>query len=189
MSDVRPVAVAFDLDNTLIDRNAAVRAWWRTHHPHIDLARVEAEDGGGHRSRADWFAALGLPGEHTHFLATIADFVAPAPGVAALLDRLARRYRLALLTNGGSRTQRTKLARAGLSQRFEAVLVSGELGVDKPHPRAFGALLDALHLPPEAVLFVGDDRMRDIDGARACGLHAVQVRSPHHLPEALAPWL
>ena len=32
-------------------------------------------------------------------------------------------------------------------------------------------------------------QMRDIDGARACGLHAVQVDGPHHLPEALAPWL
>lgn len=59
-------------------------------------------------------------------------------------------------------------------------LVDGSLtGYLKPDPRAYELGAQMLGLPPEQVVFV-DDQPRNIDGARAFGLHAVwfDVRDP-----------
>ncbi len=45
----------------------------------------------------------------------------------------------------------------------------------KPHPYAFAAVADALSLDPARCVFVGDDPVRDIAGAKRAGMHAIQV--------------
>ena len=51
---------------------------------------------------------------------------------AAALDALRGEYALALVTNGASCLQREKLAASGLADRFDAIVVSGDL---RPRPR------------------------------------------------------
>jgi putative hydrolase of the HAD superfamily len=53
------------------------------------------------------------------------------------------------------------------------VVVSAEVGVQKPDPRIFGAALTALRRTAEESLFVGDSIEVDVAGARAAGLRAV----------------
>jgi putative hydrolase of the HAD superfamily len=92
--------------------------------------------------------------------------------VPAALDALAGRP-LALVTNGASCLQREKLAASGLASRFDAVVVSGDLGIGKPDASVFRhalSLLGASH-----GVMVGDSVARDIDGALAAGLDAVWV--------------
>jgi putative hydrolase of the HAD superfamily len=92
---------------------------------------------------------------------------APA-ALAALAGR-----RMAIVTNGASCLQREKLAASGLARHFDAVVVSGDLGIGKPHPSIFRhalALLGADH-----GVMIGDTLDRDIDGARAAGLDAVRI--------------
>ncbi len=93
----------------------------------------------------------------------------------AALSELTPRYRLAVLTNGPSCLQREKLAASGLEHHFSAVVASGDIGVGKPAVAVFAHTLEQLGLAPgsgEAVM-VGDNVERDIDGALACGIHAV----------------
>jgi FMN phosphatase YigB (HAD superfamily) len=52
--------------------------------------------------------------------------------------------------------QRLKLDQSGLAGYFDAVVVSGEAGVGKPYPEAFGPVVDALAVGPEEALMVGD---------------------------------
>lgn len=59
-----------------------------------------------------------------------------------------------------------------LAPFFQAVLVSAELGVEKPHPVIFRAALRALATGPAQVLHVGDDRRKDLEGAQGLGLEA-----------------
>ena len=92
---------------------------------------------------------------------------------APLLQALQGRYRLAVLTNGAPAHQREKLHGSGLATYFEAVVVSGEVGVGKPDPRIFAAALAALAVAPSATVMVGDSIERDIVGAQAAGLRAV----------------
>ena len=84
-------------------------------------------------------------------------------------------YRVGVLTNGQAAQQRAKLAAIGLTDPRLVVCVSEELPAPKPSPLAFAAACDALGLPADQVLMVGDSRVNDIDGALTAGLHAVHV--------------
>jgi putative hydrolase of the HAD superfamily len=91
------------------------------------------------------------------------------------LDALRRDYALALVTNGASCLQREKLAASGLADRFDAVVVSGDLGVGKPHAAIFAHALRALGVEATDAVMVGDSLPKDVDGAIAAGLRAVWV--------------
>lgn len=105
----------------------------------------------------------------------IADSLALLDGTETLLDSLRADYRVGLLTNGPRVAQRDKLAVLGLTDAFDATLVSGELDAGKPDERAFAALVAALGVDPAETAYVGDDPEADIEGAANGGLRAVQV--------------
>ncbi len=67
------------------------------------------------------------------------------------------------------------LAQLGIAERFAMVTVSAVVGFRKPDPRIFAHALAALGLQPEQAIHVGDDRQRDVDGARSAGLRAVLI--------------
>lgn len=82
-------------------------------------------------------------------------------------------YRLAVLSNGDSGQQRRKLERTGIASRFESVVISGDLGVSKPHPDIFGTSLRELGVPAEEAVYVGDDLESDALGAMGVGMRAI----------------
>ncbi|GFK95293.1 Pyrimidine 5'-nucleotidase YjjG [Fundidesulfovibrio magnetotacticus] len=95
------------------------------------------------------------------------------PGVKNVLDELAPRYRLAALSDAQSAWAVPEMLAAGLDGYFQPVIVSGDLGYRKPDPRIFQMALDALNLPPQEVLFVGNDMYRDVFGAHRMGMKTV----------------
>jgi putative hydrolase of the HAD superfamily len=56
--------------------------------------------------------------------------------VVSALSELRESYKLAIVTNGASCLQRDKLAASGLSDYFDALVVSADLGVAKPTSRS-----------------------------------------------------
>jgi HAD superfamily hydrolase (TIGR01549 family) len=82
--------------------------------------------------------------------------------------------RLALVSNAEPRLRDT-LEAAGLAQRLDYLVISAELGIEKPDPRIFRAALEALGVSPERAIHVGDLYEVDVVGARAAGLKAVLV--------------
>ena len=100
---------------------------------------------------------------------------APYPDVVPALEDLRRDYALAMLTNGVPDTQRAKLDAAGLAGYFPVTVVSGEMGASKPDPRVFDRVLGELGVRPAEAAMVGDSLKRDIAGARAAGIFAVQI--------------
>lgn len=55
------------------------------------------------------------------------------------------------------------------------IMLSYEVGAVKPEPAIFRHLLDMLGMPAARVLFVGDSKKADIDGAAACGLQSMHI--------------
>ncbi len=98
------------------------------------------------------------------------------PHVEDVLSALHGGFRLAVLSNFDKRLHRI-LHDLGVDQYFEHVLVSSQLGADKPAPEAFQRTLDILGSPPGQVLHVGDDPVADWQGARNAGLHVFELRS------------
>ena len=83
------------------------------------------------------------------------------------------RIPLALITNGASDAQRGKLRALGIEHWFDAVVISGEVGIAKPDASVFGLALDKLAVERENVWHVGDSLTTDVAGANAAGLSAV----------------
>jgi putative hydrolase of the HAD superfamily len=63
----------------------------------------------------------------------------------------------------------------GRGATVEAIFDSTVIGVAKPDPRIFEMALDALAVPAEHAIHVGDTPGADVDGARAAGVRPVLV--------------
>lgn len=83
--------------------------------------------------------------------------------------------RTALVTNGPGGVQRAKLAQIGLTDAFDAVVVSAEVGAAKPDTLIFETALAALGVDAAQAWHVGDSLDYDIAGAQAAGLGSVWV--------------
>lgn len=104
-----------------------------------------------------------------------------APEVVDLLNRLKQHYRLGFLSNYPcSVSIITSLKKLGVHDLFDAVVVSGDVGFAKPHPQAYAALLDAMRIQPENAVYVGDNWLADVQGAKRAGMRAVWLRE--HVP-------
>jgi putative hydrolase of the HAD superfamily len=67
------------------------------------------------------------------------------------------------------------LEQLGVAQRLDVAVFSSEVGRRKPDPVIFERALDALGVPPERALFVGDRVAADIAGAAALGMKTCQA--------------
>jgi putative hydrolase of the HAD superfamily len=99
------------------------------------------------------------------------DGLLPAPGVTALLARLARDRDLAILSNWPLAATIDRYAEAsGWLPFLRAIVVSQRIGTIKPRPEIFEAARIALGMPePGSILHVGDDWAADVAGAHAVG--------------------
>lgn len=109
----------------------------------------------------------------------------PAPPlVGPLLERLARRHHLAVLSNWPlAGTIDRYVEAAGWAPHFVAIVVSQRIGAIKPHEAIFRAAERALGLTPadgSAILHVGDDWVADVVGAKHAGWRAAFL---HGRPE------
>jgi putative hydrolase of the HAD superfamily len=97
------------------------------------------------------------------------------PEALAVLQRLRQHFRLAIVTNGAPDVQRAKIAGADLAGYFDAIVVSGEVGVGKPDARVFQSALDQLGVGTEQALMIGDNIIRDVWGAQQMGMRGVWI--------------
>ena len=193
--------ITFDLDDTLVDTFGGIPA--RVRHA-VDAAttlhNVPLGDGGeaavlaavmeGHPDLkpANLLRGLGIGDAHPARAAVLAayhektlEFLQPVAGAVDLLDLLAGRYALAVITNGEDALQRAKLRRCGLESHFSCVLASEHVGIRKPDPAIFRMACEQTGVPPAFALHVGDSPESDIAGARAAGFAAVLLETaiPH----------
>lgn len=96
-------------------------------------------------------------------------------------------HTIALLSNE-ARSLREKLAVNQLTTLFDIIVISAEIGVMKPAPAAYYAVLNALTRPADETIFI-DDMQANIDAANALGIHGVLYRAGIDIHAALAPLL
>lgn len=108
------------------------------------------------------------------YFSAFVDYAAPIPGTVDMLARLKTRYRLGLLSNLTHAPAALRIIdKLGMAPFFDVVLVSGELGYRKPHPRVFLALLEQLGTLKEHTAFVGDNLDADVRGAQQVGIQPI----------------
>lgn len=94
------------------------------------------------------------------------------PGTREILDRLARQYRLGVISNADGKVAAV-LGRCGVSDCFETITDSGVVGHEKPHPAIFQAALRSMNAQPHESLYIGDVYSVDYVGATRAGMQAI----------------
>jgi putative hydrolase of the HAD superfamily len=96
-------------------------------------------------------------------------------GSVECLEALRERgYRLILLSNWDERL-RPLMERMKLADYFEHLIISCEVGAEKPDSKIFHVAREKLDLPPEEILHVGDSHHHDIVGAMSVGWNAIRL--------------
>ena len=99
------------------------------------------------------------------------------PGARGLLLRLrSLRWATAIVSNFDRRLPNI-LQGLGLAELFDAVVLCSDVGAAKPDAAIFHRALERLEIPASRAVVVGDDEELDIQGARAAGLRAIDVKS------------
>ena len=196
---VRPIAIVFDLINTLIERNdsvshASVQAmcadpgYARKRIPQIvpgeDLDRGTVTFRQLHELLVH---EVGLEADYETFVAASMSGYRPATnGVETILDALAGDYQLALLSNlNAVDWAYCKAHHRALLAKVEPHFVSFQLGMIKPEPEIYRHVANELGVSPSDCLLV-DDGLANVEGARLTGWDAIHFTSGEHLRHQLA---
>jgi len=189
----------FDLGGVLIDwdpRYLYRKLMSDEHAIEEFLARIctqawnEQQDGG--RTLAE--ATAVLVAEHPAYEELICAYydrfdemmAGPIEETVALLDELDRRgVPLYALSNFSAETFRHARRRFRFLARFRAIVLSSEERLLKPDPRLYRLLIDRHRIDPEETVFV-DDRLVNVETARALGMTGIHFQSAAQLRRELA---
>ncbi|WP_405359917.1 HAD-IA family hydrolase [Kitasatospora sp. NBC_00085] len=185
-----------DLDNTLLPRDAAFRAWAQDFLaerglPPGDLDWLVTIDGGGYVPRSTVLSATqrryGLDDSLEFLLAHYrrginSHIQCPSRHVEALQAARAAGWTLGIVSNGGTRPQLEKIRRTGLGPMVDGWVISEEADCIKPDPLIFEIAAQRCGIAPTGnwaaeTWMIGDHAPADIAGAELAGLRSVWL---HH---------
>ena len=196
-----PRAILFDLDDTLFaERDFAVSAfrevgrWAAVTHGIAGLDQdMTALLDQGHLGQIFSMALKARLPDHvaTDLDALRRQYLSHAPEALPLFEDASRALdhfgaradiKLGLITDGTAAVQAAKIKALGIRQRFQHVILTGELGGNrafhKPHPLAFELMQAALAGPSDRMIYVGDNPAKDFQAPNRMGWTTVQVDRP-----------
>lgn len=95
--------------------------------------------------------------------------------------------RVSILTNGQEGHQKYKVRTLGMYDYIgdDAIFTSEGIGYAKPDAKAFQTVCDRLSIPYDTMYYIGDNYIKDMEGAKAAGLHTIHFNR-HNLQEGMA---
>lgn len=185
-------AILFDLDNTLVDRQRIFKEMLfdkiKEYHKEATMKEltdiveqiIKWDDNGKVRrikAFEKYVEAYGIAVSaneiNQYWEDHSGEIVYPFDDAKEVIDYLSGKYRLGIVSNGTSKTQRKKLERLAFIDKFEYTIVSGELGIHKPDKRIFLHVCEEMHVKPEECVFIGDNYACDIEGSNAVGMKSI----------------
>lgn len=103
------------------------------------------------------------------------------PGAEEAVERLSKKYRLFLASNGTASVQKGRMTSANLYRFFEQCFVSEEVGAAKPSKAFFDAAFARIEgFDPAKAMMVGDSLSSDILGGINAGIRTCWVNTNHY---------
>lgn len=94
-------------------------------------------------------------------------------GAEDVLKSLSSRFMIGAVTNGFTDTQYTKIYTTGLWKYISRMVISDEIGIQKPDRRYFDYVFRSTGASPERSIVIGDNPDTDIAGALEAGIDAI----------------
>jgi 2-haloacid dehalogenase len=184
---MRPTAVIFDLGGVLVDWDPRYLYGQLFDDPdemESFLAEVTTAEWNAHQDAGrPWAKAVELlVAEHPQRRELIEAFhrrwpemlAGEIPGtVDVLADLRAAGVRLIALSNWSAETFPVARKRFDFLAWFEGIVISGDVGVNKPDPRIFDHITEQFGIEPSAAVFI-DDSSANVDAAKALGFRAIR---------------
>ncbi|MFA5966987.1 MAG: HAD family phosphatase [Patescibacteria group bacterium] len=109
----------------------------------------------------------------------------PIPEVWEFVKKLQYKYKLIILSNLGRDWVKLREEQFHISDWFDEVVWSCDVGINKPDRRIFNYIIDKFALDPEACVFI-DDKQNNIDAAQSFGMKGIVYQNPPQLEQDLA---
>lgn len=194
----RPIELlCIDLDDTIIDTEAGAPGRFavatrvlNTIRPDLAPATVAAAAERGLHTHptegrlVNFFSDLGLSAAdevaavRDAYFSQMLTSLTLVTGAIDVLREIREHVRVAIVTNGPSDLQRAKIDRFGLADHVDWIVVSGEIGHEKPQAGIFEHALSLARVEARHAAHVGDSLVADVAGANDAGLLSIWVRSP-----------
>jgi len=97
------------------------------------------------------------------------------PGAKETVIELAKRYPLTIVSNGFSEVQYYKFEHSGLKPYLKYIVLSEDVGINKPQPEIFEKALKLNGVTADEAIMIGDSWAHDIVGARNAGIDTIWV--------------
>lgn len=192
-------AVVFDLDHTLFDRYGTLKfvaadfpqgfkiadgvtadfiarelIWADKNYVHLGWEHIHR-----HLIEKGIFAEAPAYADYRAFiLSEFHKYAVPFPFTLPMLAKLKEMgLKTALITNGSHELQYTKLALLGMTDAFDSVIATRDIGVHKPERGPFDIMAARLGIASNEMLYVGDNPLNDVEGSRKAGYIPVWVRT------------
>lgn len=186
-------AVLFDLDGTLLDRDASLSSFVSAQYerfPGLQAARkedyvrrfIELDNHGYvwkdsvYQQLIGEFSIEGLAWTDllNDYLHMFQEHCLAFPHALAALGQLkSHGLKLALVSNGFGQFQYDNFKALGIEPFFDEVLISEWEGLRKPDPAIFVRALSKLEVHADEAVYVGDHPLNDIQASRMAGMKAI----------------
>lgn len=188
-------AVLFDLDGTLLDRDASLLHFARDQYERLHLrlggiskdeyvhSLIELDCRGYVWKDVVYRRMVSKFGFTIEWEELLADYIrnfhrhcVPFSNMLTSLNQLKEGYKLGLITNGLFVVQSANIKALGLDKLLDIILISESEGVAKPDPEIFRRASERLGVSTEECIFVGDHPEKDITAAKKVGMTAIWKR-------------
>lgn len=192
--------VLFDLDGTLLDRDASVKMFiesqyhrinkWVGHVPKSEYINrfIELDNRGYvwkdkvYQQLVQEFNVSEITWEELleDYVENFKSYCVPFSNLIRSLEELKKQnVMLGIITNGFGQFQMDNICALGIEEYFETILVSEWEGLKKPNPRIFHRALHKLGVRANESLFVGDHPFNDVKAAQEVGMIGIWKRDEH----------
>ncbi|MCG9894153.1 MAG: HAD family hydrolase [Fimbriimonadaceae bacterium] len=104
------------------------------------------------------------------------------PEAVEVLETLVGLHPLGLITNGPTDIQRQEIEKLQIGRFFQHIFIEGEQRMGKPNPEVMSRAQEAVGVPAEQILMVGNSFRHDVIPAQAAGWKTAWVRRPSDVP-------
>ena len=157
------VAAAFDLKSLISHRQAFFKQFESMNHDFTWLRRAWLD-----HICEEYHCANGFAEEGFHVFWKARNEVTFFDGVWEMLAEAREHYRLISITNGNA-----DIRQVGLGDFFSDEITAARVGAAKPDPMIFEAALAKAGVPAHQVVHIGDDPVRDVQGAASMGMKTI----------------